>query len=216
MNGKVLLKIGIGICGLAGIGVGGYFGIRSFCRHRKAQKEQEVEYIRDDGDSWRFKGPRSASEAKDVEQAGLNEKLSEGLKTYTEKPPKDENFEEYMAAMEAPEEEDDEEEEEDPFSGLDDDNILHLPRLITASDFCNTKSYYEKVSLNYFKLDHILCDDRGNIIDDQSVINAGYFFGEGSQALDYDLVYIRNDDVETDYEVSVVNSSYQKEFPGKG
>lgn len=216
MNGKLVLKIvGIATGGIATI-VGGYFAIKGMKKHRLNKINANIEFIRDENaDSWRIQVPMGASgEPKDKSAKDLN-KLAKGMKSWENEQPHNQNFEEYLAAMESPEEDEEEDEdEEDPFE-YDPIGDLKMPHLINAGEFNNTKSYYEKISLNYFTEDDVLADDRDQIIDDRSILNADYFFAPGSKLLKEDLVYIRNDEVEVDYEISIVHKNFHRDVLGE-
>ena len=225
MNMKIIKVVGL-IAGGVGVCIGGVFGVKAFRKRSKARREANIEVIRDEGakspqkfinmkvgDAWTLNNVNKAEKA-------TFDKIADGYKNYEKNAPKDENFEEYMAAMEAPEEDEDDEEEEDdsdsPFEGLEEDGIQALlPRIIDIDDFTNTRLGYDKVSLNYFTQDKVLCDDRGNVISGD-VININFIFDEDPAKLrDGLVVYIRNDKIESDYEVTIIHSSYKKDVLGK-
>lgn len=75
------------------------------------------------------------------------------------------------------------------------------PYVITPKDFEFDKDEYEKISLVYYA-DGVLADSYGEVIDyiDATVgIESLNHFGE----YETDTVYVRNDDLETDFEITL-------------
>jgi hypothetical protein len=79
--------------------------------------------------------------------------------------------------------------------------------LISVDEFVHDKTDYDKISLSYFK-DNILADDRtGDIVEEKDI---PYTIGVDAQAkigpingITYDeVIYVRNDRLEIDYEIS--------------
>ena len=135
------------------------------------------------------------------------EKLAKGVREYTAEEKK--NFEEYMAAMESPEEDEDEDEYEEDEPEEDEKDSGPYP--ITAAQFCNSRSYYDKVSLNYYAEDDVVSDERDKVME-----NAEEVVGrlqEMFDGMEYpSICYIRNEELEIDYEISVIDSSYRREI----
>ena len=75
------------------------------------------------------------------------------------------------------------------------------PYVITPKDFEFDKDEYEKISLVYYA-DGVLADSYGEVIDyiDATVgIESLNHFGE----YETDTVYVRNDDLEADFEITL-------------
>lgn len=203
--------------GVAVIGGGCYIMLR-FIR-KKGKKEDEVlsvEYVfdRKEADEMLEKAikedPRSQIDwdPKDIPP----EKFGSAVRDYPSEGEK-ENFESYLAGMQAPDDGDDEDLEAESDEETD---ILPMGEEaerypISAGEFCNTRGYYDKVSLNYFAEDGVLADDH-----DEPVDHASDILGDVQELFeknpDKDIVYIRNEKLEIDYEVCLVDGSYRHEI----
>jgi hypothetical protein len=90
-----------------------------------------------------------------------------------------------------------------------------LPYVITTEEFSEGNDHYDKLTIYYYADDDTLVDDNEEIITDVigTVGDQGlYSFGNGSD--DPDVVYIRNEKRETDYEVICLNKSYSETVLG--
>lgn len=129
------------------------------------------------------------------------------------------DFDEHMAEREAPEE--DISEYEDAFEF---DKRMHeeamdtgysdFPRTISASEMLNQKQWYSKVTLTYYAGDDVLADDQDEPIEDPMDIIGEHFkelFGMNED--EPDIIYVRNDDRESDYEVVQLDTSYGDRYP---
>ena len=129
------------------------------------------------------------------------------------------DFDEHMAEREAPEEDISEYEE-----ALELDRQMHeqvlvegssdFPRTISASEMLNQKQWYSKVTLTYYAGDDVLADDQDEPIEDPKCIIGEHFkefFGMNED--EPDIIYVRNDDQESDYEVAKVETSYGDRYP---
>lgn len=91
---------------------------------------------------------------------------------------------------------------------------LH-PYIIHQDEFAQQEEGYERETLTYYAVDAVLTDEDEQKIDnpDQTVglANLGNF---GHGADDYHVLYIRNDPLETDYEVCLVAASYAETVQG--
>lgn len=88
-----------------------------------------------------------------------------------------------------------------------------VPNVYTISpDEFGENDDYKIVGMTYYS-DGKLVDDYGNLVDIDSTIgaNALTLFGEYAD----DAVYVRNDDLETDYEVLLDAREYLEVFPNK-
>lgn len=131
------------------------------------------------------------------------------------------DFDEHMAEREVPEEDISEYEE-----ALEFDRQMHeealaegssdFPRTISASEMLNQKQWYSKVTLTYYAGDDVLADDQDEPIEDPKDI-IGEHFKEffGMSENDPDVIHVRNDDTESDYEVVRVDTSYSDRYPSE-
>lgn len=106
------------------------------------------------------------------------------------------NVEETMAEREHPTEED------------------SVPYEISDSEFINGYPNYDKVSITYYDEDLVVADDLTNemIVDPEKLIGEDYlhYFSSG----DDDVIYIRNDKISTDFELTRYEGSFSKDILG--
>lgn len=137
----------------------------------------------------------------------------------------DQDFDEHMAEREAPEDDEPETlsdyEEAIEFNQQMQDQAASegfsdFPRTISAGEMLNSKQWYSKLTFTYYAADEILADDQDMIVDDYKDI-VGEHFADlfGTNEDDPDVVYIRNDERETDYEVIMVKESYKDRYPNE-
>lgn len=129
------------------------------------------------------------------------------------------DFDEHMAEREVPEEDISEYEE-----ALEFDKQMHeqvrskgyseFPRIISASEMLNQYQWYQKLTLTYYAGDDVLTDGLDEPIEDPKDI-IGEHFKEffGMSENDPDVIHVRNDDTESDYEVVRVDTSYSDRYP---
>ena len=92
----------------------------------------------------------------------------------------------------------------------DSEDGLSEPYLINDMQFSDENQHYDKVSLYYYKLDDILCEEEEILDDIEETI--GY---EAMTALDNQTtVWVRNERLEIDYEVISINKSYAEAVEG--
>ena len=109
------------------------------------------------------------------------------------------------------ENEDPEEEDEDEVS--DDDAYVRIdgePYLIDINDFFNNNDDHDKVTLIYYEDDDVVTEQDESMMD-----NVEQFVGRRHLHMfgpehdqDEDTIYVRNDEINTDYEINRVNGSY--------
>lgn len=223
---KTVVKIVIGIVAAGVTGVGGYFSYRWYKRCKRAKADDtplEVEYI-----PYKTESSKQEHDAQPVvrdEDDGMHkqtdirkEKFARQVNAYVQTEGEKENFEAYLSSMESPE--DDAAEDEDDSDDEYDEDELDIPEIdnrkhdgpyeITASEFCNNRTYYDKISVNYFAGDEVVADDRDEVME-----NAFRILGDLQSAFSGprapSVIYIRNEALEVDYEVSFVDGSYRKE-----
>lgn len=102
-------------------------------------------------------------------------------------------YEEYVEARERPQEGD----------------VRMIPYIITPDEFTDENLGYEKLAYTYYRFNNILADEEEDIVSVEDTI--------GETALKYSIdampkgvatVYIRNDNISCDYEVTMVDSKY--------
>lgn len=207
-TGKVIAIVSVGVIAI-GCGVVGYLFWRKRKKGEKVDDKEEVEYFPYKSEDFREAIMRDDDDPNVGKMDISKEDFAKHLKEYSGGV----NFEAYMAEMESPpEDEEDEDDDED-----DEDDISDRRKgdhyMITPGEFCNTRTYYEKISLNYFCVDDVVADDRDEIMD-----NVEHILGNIKEAFHSpyvgNVVYIRNENLEADYEITLVDSSYRKEVLG--
>lgn len=88
------------------------------------------------------------------------------------------------------------------------------PYVISHVEYMENEPDHAQTTFTYFAEDDILCDEHDEPVDASHTIGEGAFakFGHGSQ--DNNVVYVRNEHVEMDYEVVKSEGSYTKEVLG--
>lgn len=208
---RTAVKIIIAVVSAGAAGGVGYF-VWKKRRGKKTSAKAEVTYVAYDPNRFDDKPSSIVRDEDDHGTSLVDIPKKEFAKKYSEYMTLDEkdNMEAYFAGMEAPDdEEDDEEDDEDDIPDIPHDG----PYLITAGEFCNNRTYYDKISLNYFTDDHVVADDRDEVME-----NADRILGDLQDAFDKagtaNIIYIRNEALEADYEVGFVNGSYRKDVLG--
>lgn len=88
------------------------------------------------------------------------------------------------------------------------------PYVISASAFIEECDNYEKITFTYYESDEVLLDDHEEIVDNvDNLVGKKSFdhFGDGAEK---DVVYVRNEKDEADYEIIRSNLSYSKDILG--
>lgn len=130
----------------------------------------------------------------------------------------DDDFDKHMAEREHPEEDDDEYEEmiaeidnqqiRDEQQRAKNENIL--PYAIMRSEYLNQKTWYEKLSWNFYE-DGIVTDEHDDMVHAPAKILGWDFLDAfGMDDSDPDIAYIRNDQLAQDYEVCRIAERYYK------
>lgn len=86
-----------------------------------------------------------------------------------------------------------------------------MPYIITEDEYMNCEMDFEQYALTFFGEDGVLVDDQDNIVDDvDRVVGNDNLerFGHGSK--DKNMVYIRNERLEVEYEVLYSNKSFSE------
>lgn len=95
----------------------------------------------------------------------------------------------------------------DVFLGESDDEPT--PYVVSAEEFSEEKTHYDKITLTYFSEDNTLIDDREEIIPNiDELIGPEAVMNFGNQSDDPNVVYIRNNKRNADFEVVLDERSY--------
>lgn len=89
------------------------------------------------------------------------------------------------------------------------------PYIITHDEFYEGEKDYEQITLTYFDGDDVLVDEQDQPVDDpEDTIGEDHLvrFGHGSK--DNNVVYVRNDRIEADFEISRSFGKYAEEVLG--
>ena len=85
------------------------------------------------------------------------------------------------------------------------------PYLITEDEFLNDKNEYDKISLTYYIFDDTLADESDEMVDIEETISSDVY----NQLADTDTdLYVRNNVLETDFEIMRVEGSFHDRYGG--
>ena len=84
------------------------------------------------------------------------------------------------------------------------------PYMISEDEYLEGNNDYEKISLTYFTMDDTLADDTDEMVDVEETISSD-IFNQISESDDGDF-YVRNDSVQTDFEVVKLDASYKERY----
>lgn len=88
-----------------------------------------------------------------------------------------------------------------------------LPYIIDSDEFTNEFDHHDKISLYYYRVDDILCEESEEVVEDVEAV-IGY---DALAALDMQTtVWVRNEPLCIDYEVISINKSYAEQIHGLG
>jgi hypothetical protein len=92
--------------------------------------------------------------------------------------------------------------------------VPHLPYIIHIDEFAQNEDDYEQITYTYYEEDQILADVRDVAVDNlEQVVGFGNIkFGHGSN--DPSLVYVRNDKLHLDIEITRDEGSYGEQVHG--
>lgn len=89
------------------------------------------------------------------------------------------------------------------------------PYPISEEDFLSNESEYEQVSVTYYMGDGIVSDERDQVMDNGNHLVLGNVEMHWVQAEDEaTIIYVRNDDLKTEFEVAKSEGTYSKEVLG--
>lgn len=90
------------------------------------------------------------------------------------------------------------------------------PRIITQEDFMANETGYEQATLTFYEKGGVLADTRDEVIENADDVVGRIFssnFGEGSS--DPNVVHIRNDRIQMEFEVVRSENSYERDVLGQ-
>ena len=89
------------------------------------------------------------------------------------------------------------------------------PFIIHQDEFFNRESGLDQVAYTYWGADEVLTDETETKIEDSNRLVGAYNlerFGHGTD--DWDVLYVRNEEVKMEFEICRVNKSYEEEVEG--
>lgn len=89
---------------------------------------------------------------------------------------------------------------------INNDNPIRDIYVINAEQFAHEKYGYDKVTLFWWELERILTEEDMDILDVPDLL--GYDWEQHIGEFEKDVVYVRNENLETDYEVVVQHESF--------
>jgi len=91
-----------------------------------------------------------------------------------------------------------------------------VPYLISSKEFIEECLNYEKITLTYYESEEVLLDEREEIIDNANNLVGNDFSNHFDEnETEKDVVYIRNDYDDTDYEIVRSHLSYSQDIMGQ-
>lgn len=93
---------------------------------------------------------------------------------------------------------------------IPEEDLPNKPYLISEEEYLEGNNDYEKISLTYFTEDDTLADDMDDMVDVEETISTDVF-NQIAESDDRDY-YVRNDSVQTDFEVMKVDGSYKERY----
>lgn len=88
------------------------------------------------------------------------------------------------------------------------------PYIITEEEYLEGEPEFEQVTLTYYEGDNVLTDDRDQIVPDHSCVGDDNLVHFGLGTEQKNMLFIRNEKAEADYEVSRSEGSYSVEVLG--
>lgn len=85
------------------------------------------------------------------------------------------------------------------------------PYLITEEEFLNDKNEYDKLSLTYYTFDDTLSDECDEMVDIEETISSDIY---NQLADSNEDLYVRNNSIETDFEIMRVEGSFHERYGG--
>lgn len=93
--------------------------------------------------------------------------------------------------------------------------FVEEPIIVTQEEFMQNDSGYEQSTLTFYRGDHVLTDERENVIEDlNEVVGAENMTKFGSNSSDPSVLHIRNGRLQMEFEVCLSENSYRQEVLG--
>lgn len=99
-------------------------------------------------------------------------------------------------------------EDENGTDVVDEEEAEEGPFVISVSDF-DSDSKYQKSSLKYYEDDKVLANENDYPLDIDEIIGEDSLDHFGDMSGDPTIVYVRNEDLNSDYEVQLVHGSFK-------
>jgi hypothetical protein len=94
-------------------------------------------------------------------------------------------------------------------------NDPEAPYVISYEEFAEEMNNFEKLTLNYYEDDDVLTDEEDGVVTDViGVVGDDALTSFGDRSEDPEVVYVRNEKLETDYEVIRLSKSFAKDVLG--
>jgi hypothetical protein len=91
------------------------------------------------------------------------------------------------------------------------------PYMISADEFADDIDGWQKMSITYYGLDHVLADDRDQPIDNVIATTGQIMVNDfGKQSGDPSIMHVRNHKLEIDFEILLKKQSYSEVVLGMG
>jgi hypothetical protein len=89
------------------------------------------------------------------------------------------------------------------------------PYVISIEEFSEERDDFDKISLSFYDVDRVLTDENEDVITDiDSVIGTEALSRFGVVSENPDVVYVRNEQLSTDYEIICIHDSYAEAILG--
>ncbi|MBO7449750.1 MAG: hypothetical protein J6U54_05215 [Clostridiales bacterium] len=182
--------------------IGTYFFTKKKCEQYIEEEAEELRQYYRTVDERR-------KEKEEKKEDVLYNSIVDGLKEYTSEETVNE-FEQKMAESEHPEDDEallsDEEYAERRIAELNAD--INKEPIIIGQDDYESSPTYDKEELLYYVEDDILTDEYGTLVDDRHRLLGEAFIKSGFCENSDDIIYIRNGNVSSDYEITKVYGSF--------
>jgi len=190
---------------LAGIGVGGtvlYFVMKR--RYEKFESAEDLgvhvkndENDKNDNNDWAHLEEGEEVEPLNLSNGSYTERVNQMKEEYTKYGSIAKKY-----TGEEPEEKQVDELELKNNDDVPEDDIY----VINADQWAHEKFGYDKLTLYFWEQERILTEEDGDILDVPGII--GYNWEQHMGEFEPDIVYVRNNNLETDYEVILRHDSY--------
>lgn len=193
LKGSLLFSVGAAL----GFGCGWYF----FKEKYRRIADEEIDSVK------KYYLEKHLKEQKELEKLEKDsEKLDEAIEKYTDKKETEKTEYHKIGENDKKEEEALKAEKESP-----EEEEPSRPYLITEDEFLNDKNEYDKISLTYYMFDDTLADEYDELIDIEETISTDIYNQIAGSEED---LYVRNNVIETDFEIMKVEGSFHEKYGG--